>query len=116
MKDIIPYDFVLTYLQPINPVIKKTLGAFGLFSGNMLLLLLRDRDNQPEFNGVFIPTEPAYFESLQGEIHRSKMKFDLDGRHDSWIFISEDLEDFEEKVKKACELIKAGDIRIGKPY
>jgi hypothetical protein len=42
------------------------------------------------------------------------MEFDLDGMENSWIFISEDLDDFEQKVKKACKMIKAGDERIGK--
>jgi len=42
------------------------------------------------------------------------MEFDFDGSKNSWIFISEDLNDFEQLVKKACELIKAGDDRLGK--
>ncbi len=78
------------------------------------MLLLRDRQNQPEFNGVFVATQPMFFDTLQNEIHVSSMNFDLDGAPHTWIFLSEDLEDFNEKVKKACELIKAGDERIGK--
>jgi hypothetical protein len=42
------------------------------------------------------------------------MEFDLDGDEKSWIFISEDLDDFEQKVKKACEMARSGDERIGK--
>ena len=42
------------------------------------------------------------------------MAFDLDGTTDTWIFISEDLPDFKEIIKGACELIKSNDERIGK--
>ena len=110
----IPYDFVLQYLFPFRPKVVKMLGGYGLYAEKRLLLFLRDKETQPEFNGVFVATQPAYFEALQQEIHTSKMEFDFDGSHNSWIFISEDLDDFETKVKKACELIKSSDVRIGK--
>ncbi len=75
---------------------------------------MRERDNEPEFNGIFVATQPEFFDALQNEIHVSNMNFDLDGDAHSWIFLSEDLEDFDEKVKKTCEMIKANDERIGK--
>ncbi len=86
----------------------------GLFVDGKNVLLLREREDHPEFNGVFVATQPQYFEALRDEIHASNMEFDLDGSHHSWIFISEDLEDFADKLKIACELIKNGDSRIGK--
>lgn len=110
----VPYDFVLRYLYPVRPQIKKMLGCYGLFANKKLLLLLRDRENHPEFNGVFVATQPEFFDKLQNEIHVSQMYIDLDGVPHSWIFLSEDLPDFDDKVKKACELIKGGDERIGK--
>ena len=110
----IPFDFVINYLYPLRPTIKKMLGCYALINNNKLLLLLRDRDNEPEFNGVFIATQPEFYEALQVEIHRSNMEFNLDGMPHSWIFISEDLDDFEKKVEKACTMIKLGDERIGK--
>ena len=90
------------------------LGGYLLQLDKKMLFFLRDNENEVEFNGVFVGTEPEHFESLQKEIHHSKMTFDFDGSKDSWIFISEDLEQFEPKVKKACEMIKNGDERFGK--
>ncbi len=101
-------------LYPIRPTIRKMFGCYALMQGNKLLLLLRDRETQIEFNGVFVATHSEFFTELQQEIHTSRMEFDLDGMKNTWIFISEDLEDFEAKVQKACNLIKAGDVRIGK--
>lgn len=110
----VPYDFILAYLYPVRPRIKKMLGCYGLIKDEILLVLLRDRENQPEFNGIFVATQPQFFNTLQDEIHLSNMNFNLDGVEHSWIFLSEDLPDFNEKVKKTCEMIKAGDQRIGK--
>ena len=110
----LPYDFVLQYLYPVRPTVQKMFGCYGLFIDKKNVLLLRDRENNPEFNGVFVATNPEHFDELSKEIHSSQMDFDLDGSQHSWIFISEDLDDFNEKVKLACEMIKAGDKRIGK--
>jgi hypothetical protein len=110
----LPYDFILKELYPLRPKIKKMLGCYALMKDRKLLMLLRERDKHPEFNGVFVATRSVFFEALQNEIHRSRMEFDLDGDEKSWIFISEDLDDFEQKVKKACEMARSGDERIGK--
>ncbi len=110
----VPHDFVLRFLYPVRPAIRKMLGCYALFVKNKLILLLRERDTQPELNGVFVATKPAFYEALQSEVHTSNIDYDIDGAPFTWIFISEDLPDFEDKVKYACELIKAGDERIGK--
>ena len=112
----VPFDFVLKDLYPVRPKIKKMHGGYGLHLDKKILLFLREKDTQLEFNGVFVATEPEHFAALQNEIHTSKMKFDFDGSKDSWIFISEDLDEFEVKVKKACAMIKNGDARIGKTF
>jgi hypothetical protein len=114
MNYALPYDFVLQYLYPVRPEIRKMFGYYGLFVNGKNVLLLRNVEKNPEFNGVFIGTSPPYFDALSSEIHTSHMEFDLDGSQHSWIFLSEDLDDFEEKVKLACEMIKNGDKRIGK--
>ncbi len=112
MNYLLPYDFVLRYLYPIRPTIRKLYGCYALYLNRKMMLFLRHKELQPEFNGVFVATQPMYFEALENELHISHMVFDLGGEH-SWIFISEDLEDFEKIVMKACELIKASDERIG---
>jgi hypothetical protein len=110
----IPYSFVLKELYPFRPRVRKLLGCYALMKDKKIMMLLRDREVHPEFNGVFVAVLPEFFEEMQQEIHTSRMEFDLDGDDKSWIFISEDLDDFEEKVRKACGMIKEGDPRIGK--
>jgi hypothetical protein len=110
----LPYDFILRYLYPVRPSIRKMLGGYAMLLGENIILLLRERENQPEFNGVFVPTTPEFFDELSNEIHSSNMEFDIDGMPHTWIFISEDISGFHEVLQKACKLIKAGDERIGK--
>jgi hypothetical protein len=114
MKYTIPYNFILQSLYPVRPKVVKMLGGYALYQEKRMLFFLRERNTELEFNGVFVATQPQFYVELQKEIHHSKMEFDLDGSKDSWIFISEDLDDFEDKVKKACELVKKDDVRIGK--
>lgn len=114
MNYALPYDFILKELYPVRPKVRKMLGCYALMTGKRLLMMLRDREINPEFNGVFVATLPQYFDALQKEIHTSRMEFDLDGDENTWIFISEDLDDFKQKVAKACEMVKNGDERIGK--
>ncbi|HNJ57838.1 MAG TPA: hypothetical protein PKG56_08265 [Chitinophagaceae bacterium] len=114
MKYHVPYNFILNYLYPLRPTIKKMLGGYTLQLNKKIFFFLRESDTNPEFNGVFVACIAEFFEELQAEIHTSKMEFDLDGSINSWIFISEDLPDFEQKVLIACNLIKDGDVRMGK--
>ena len=110
----IPYQFLLNELYPLKTTIKKRLGGYFIYVDERLILFLRDGESQPEFNGVFVATTPEYFQEMKHELHASKMTFDLDGSTDSWIFISEDLPNFEPIVSKACTLIKANDHRLGR--
>ncbi len=114
MKYTIPFNFILQLVYPVRPKVVKMLGGYALYQNKRLLFFLRERSTEIEFNGVFVATQPQFYVELQKEIHHSKMEFDLDGSKDSWIFISEDLDDFQDKVLKACELVKKGDMRIGK--
>ena len=110
----LPYDHILSYLYPLRPVIKKTFGCYGLVLDRKIVMLLREQEAQPEFNGVFVATKPEHYDALGIELHTSSMEFDIDGNHHTWLFISEDLNNFDELVRKAAELIKSGDERIGK--
>jgi hypothetical protein len=112
----VPYNFILSFFYPLRPIIRKMLGCYALLLDQKIVMLLRDREDHPEFNGVFVATQPQFFEELSNELHSSNMEFDIDGVPHTWIFISEDLNDFEEKLKKAANMIRSGDKRIGKRY
>lgn len=112
----IPFDFIFDYLLPIETTVKPYFGMFAIYSGERLLLMLRERDNQPEMNGIWIATAKGGHESLKKELPALR-RFSGLTETDSgngWQMISPTEDDFEETAIRVCELIARRDPRIGK--
>jgi hypothetical protein len=114
MTTCIPFDFVLDYL-PNGIIVKKMFGMHYIYLGKRIMLILRKRNNEPEWNGVWVATSWAHHESLKNEVPEfGAFSFEGDERQGNWLMISDDAEDFEGAAIKVCELISHGDLRIGK--
>ncbi|HEY4323529.1 MAG TPA: hypothetical protein VGN20_06070 [Mucilaginibacter sp.] len=109
----IPFDFVFDYL-PTGTVVKKMFGMHYIYLGKRIMLILRQRGNEPEFNGVWVATSKIHHESLKNDVPELGGFF-IKGneQHGNWLLIHDSVEDFEGAVIKACELISHGDPRIG---
>src|SRR5579863_1040426 len=111
----IPFDFILDYLLRIETEIRPFFGMFSIYSGEKLLLMLRDRNNEPEMNGIWIALNKGHDE-LQREMpglrpypgSRPRKK------DDGWLQIHPDEDNFEQLAIRICELIVHHDPRIGK--
>jgi hypothetical protein len=55
----------LMILLPIETTVKSFFGMFAIYSGEKLLLILRERDNQPGLNRIWIATARGGQESLK---------------------------------------------------
>lgn len=117
--DKIPYNFVLDYLRGVDIVIKPMFGFYGLYTGGKLVLALihqkkpmRGRESAPLQKGVYIATMVEHLDSLRTEFPAAKFDELKEGK--VWIFVSETLAEFEEYTVRACEMISAGDVRIGR--
>ena len=112
----IPFEFIFDYLLPIETTVKPYFGMFAIYSGERLLLMLRERDNQPEMNGIWIATAKGGHESLKKELpvlrRFSGLKETDSGN--GWQMIPVTADEFEETAIKICELIARRDPRIGK--
>ena len=115
----IPFDFIFDYLLPIKTITKPFFGMFAVYHGPKLLLLLRQRDNEPDMNGVWIATTPDGLDSLQEEFPALRCKFSpkkgakrKDGA--SWLVIPPDEADLERTAISICDLIVHRDPRIGR--
>jgi hypothetical protein len=110
----LPFDFVLDYLPP-GIVVKKMFGMHYIYLGKRIMLILRKRNNEPEWNGVWVATSRAHHESLKNDIPElGSFSFEGDERQGNWLMIPDKAEDFEGAAIKVCELISHGDPRIGK--
>ena len=110
----VPHEFVLDALAVLAPTTRTMFGCLAVYFEDRIVLILRDRHESPEDNGVWLATTAAHHESLQGEFP-SMRSIQLFGRGTThWQVLPVDAPDFEEAALHACGLIIARDPRIGK--
>lgn len=113
-KRTIPHDFVFEELDGLNTYTKQMFGTLGIYVDDKIVLALRERENSPADNGVWIATSHEHHASLK-KIFPSMRSIQLFGEGETgWQVLPADADDFEESVLKACALIHKKDIRIGK--
>ena len=110
----IPFEFVLDHLYQASPVIKRMFGCVAVYINERMVLVLRQREDHPEDNGVWLVTEKAHHFSLKQEFSSLRTIKLFGAEVSSWQLLAADQDDFEELVIKACDLILMGDHRIGK--
>jgi hypothetical protein len=91
-------------------------GAFAVYAGEKIVLVLRNRESQEEANGVWIATKREYHSSLKKNFPSMRSIYLLsDSKAETeWQMLPLDADDFESSVIVACELILRGDERIGR--
>lgn len=114
MKQKIPFEFVLEELDRIHPRVRPMFGCYAIYIGEKLVLILRQRKDYTDDNGVWLAIPHEHRESLRKEFPCMRSVRLLGKVETVWQNIPVDKDDFEELVLKACELIRKGDVRIGK--
>lgn len=109
-----PFQFVLDELLPLRPDITQMFGFTYVYLDAKLLLSLRDSKKQPQFNGVWLYTHANNIESLRREFELLPRRCFWKSGKNGWVILGSRLEEFEEYVYKACDLILRGDQRIGR--
>ena len=110
----IPFEFILDHLYQVSPVIKRMFGCVAIYVNDKMVLALRQRDDHPEDNGLWVVTDNAHHHSLKQELPSLRTIQLFGAKISSWQLLSEDLDDFEELALQVCDLILLGDNRIGK--
>src|SRR6476659_4163972 len=114
MKQKIPFEFVLEELDRVHPSVRPMFGCYAIYIGEKLVLILRQRDDHTDDNGVWVAIPREHHESLKREFPCMRSVRLLDKVETVWQNIPVDENDFEELVLKVCELIRKRDVRIGK--
>jgi hypothetical protein len=113
MTNPVPYEFVFDYL-PNGIIVKKMFGMHYIYSRKKIMLILRRRLNEPEFNGVWVATTKSHHDSLRKDVPELGSFFwNGNEQHGNWLVIRDGVDGFEEAAIKVCELISHGDPRIG---
>jgi hypothetical protein len=111
---IIPFDFVLELLGDKITHTKPMFGCEALYVGHKIVLILRQKDNYKESNGIWIATSAEHHESLR-QIFPNMRNLEIFGDGTTnWQVLHEKDYDFEQAAEKLCDLIIHDDVRVGR--
>jgi len=109
----VPHEFVLDALAPANPTTRPMFGCLAIYVGSKIVMVLRDKPGGAD-NGVWLATSKEHHESLQREFPHMRSIGVLGNGVTGWQALPVEAPDFEEAALRACDLVLAGDPRIGK--
>src|ERR1700693_3932339 len=110
----VPHEFVLDAIAPLSPETRSMFGCLSVYVEDKIVLILREKRDVTEDNGVWLATTEEHHQSLRREFPNMR-SIRLFGKEvTGWQVLPADAQDFEEAALLACELILARDPRIGK--
>lgn len=91
-------------------------GLWAIYVDEKIMLILRERMDHPDTNGVWIATNQEHHKSLKTDLPSLRSISTYSDRmvETEWQVLPVDADDFEASVRKVCELIKQKDHRIGR--
>ncbi len=113
-RKIVPHEFVLEAIAALSPRTHPMFGCLAVYVGEKIVLILRDKSGASADNGVWLATTREHHESLRREFPTMRSVQLLGKDVTGWQVLPSDAPDFEQAAVRACELILAGDARIGK--
>lgn len=109
-----PFEFVVEALESVQPVIGRMFGCFSIYVGGKIVLILRDRKDSTQDNGVWIATTAVHHESLAAELPSMRSIAIFGPGPTGWQVIPSESDSFDQEVEILCRLIRRGDVRVGK--
>jgi hypothetical protein len=110
----IPHAFVLDAISTLSPYTRPMFGCLAIYVKDKIVLILRDKPKSTADNGIWLATTQEHHRSLRREFPNMRSIQVLGGRVTGWQVLPVDAPDFESAAPRACELVLAGDPRIGK--
>jgi hypothetical protein len=110
----VPHEFVLDAIAPLSPETRSMFGCLAVYVQDKIVLILRDKRDGTADNGVWLATTEEHHQSLRREFPNMRSIQVLGKKVTGWQVLPADTKDFEEAAMRPCELVLAGDPRIGK--
>ena len=110
----VPHEFVLDAIATLSPKTRSMFGCLAIYVQDKIVFILRDKRDQAADNGVWLATTEDQHGSLQREFPNMRSIQVLGKKVTGWQVLPADAQDFEEAALHACDLVLAGDPRIGK--
>lgn len=109
-----PHEFVLDAIDSLSPDTRPMFGCLAVYVKNKIVFVLRDKATSTPDNGVWLATTKEHHDSLLQEFPNMRSIRVLGKSVTGWQVLPADTPDFESAALRACELVLAGDPRIGK--
>jgi hypothetical protein len=113
-RKVIPHEFVLDAIAHLSPRTRPMFGCLAVYVGAKIVLILRDKRDNTADNGVWLATTVEHHASLRRELPNMRSIQVFGKEVTGWQVLPAEALDFEEAAMRACELVAAGDPRIGK--
>ncbi len=113
----VPHAFVLEALASLRPEVRRLFSGFAIYSGDRLLLMLRDQVKSPRDNGVWLVLSEgtdAGDESLRRDFPPIRPVELVRSKISHWLVLPSDDADFELLALRACDFILRRDPRLGR--
>jgi hypothetical protein len=110
----VPHEFVLDAVASLSPETRSMLGCLAVYVQDKIVLILRDKHEGTADNGVWLATTEEHHQSLRREFPNMRSIQVFGKKVTGWQILPAEAKDFEEAALRACELVLAGDPRIGK--
>jgi hypothetical protein len=110
----VPHEFVLDAIATLSPKTRSMFGCLAIYVQDKIALILRDKPDRAADNGVWLATTEDQHRSLRREFPNMRSIQVLGKKVTGWQVLPADAQDFEEAALHACDLVLAGDPRIGK--
>jgi hypothetical protein len=110
----LPHEFVLEGLSSVSFSTRPMFGCLAIYVADKIVLILRDKPQHVSDNGVWLATTEEHHASLRKDFPHLRSIGVLGKKVTGWQVLASDAPDFEQAAMRACELVVAGDPRIGK--
>jgi hypothetical protein len=110
----VPHAFVLDAISALSLHTRPMFGCLAIYVKDNIVLILRDKPTNTADNGVWLATTQEHHQSLRHEFPNMRSIRVLGKPITGWQVLPVDAPDFESAALRACELVLAGDARIGK--
>ena len=110
----IPHKFVLDAISALSPYTRPMFGCLAIYVKDKIVLILRDKPTNTADNGVWLATTEEHHQSLRCEFPNMRSIQVFGKPVTGWQVLPADSPDFESAALRACELVLAGDARIGR--
>ena len=104
----VPHEFVLDAISALLPHTRPMFGCLAIYVRDKIVLILRDKHENTEDNGVWLATTEQHHESLRRELPNMRSIHVLGKAVTGWQVIPAGAADFEEAALRACDLVLGG--------